>query len=181
MKKSTKIIISSIIIILIIALSIMTYLYLDMRKVAENNLKALLDSAESNWKIRSELTDKVNELEEKLANSNSNIETDNQNNNQVNIQYGDTFYATIKSIGQNQEQKTVVRVSGLDINDINTRDDFYFTIRDTTDIIWRHEKIDVEDLKVGQNVAITFNGNVQETSPAGLTNVIRIKLLDDEK
>lgn len=61
---------------------------------------------------------------------------------------GTTFYATIEEIRDNY-----LMVSGLKINDINSRGEFFFTIDDKTQ--WRHTEITLTDLKVGNMVCIT--------------------------
>ncbi len=85
-----------------------------------------------------------------------------------------TFYATIDSINGN-----VVQVTGLEINDINFRWRFDFSIAEDTKIDWRYTDLDASALKVGQTIAIMFDGSIQETDPAGITHVNRITLLDD--
>ena len=89
--------------------------------------------------------------------------------------YPQTFYATITDI-----QSDTLTVKGMEINDINYRSDFTFTVRDDTRIYWRYTDITLEDLDIGDNISITFSGEVQETSPAKIT-VDVIQLLDDEK
>ena len=37
-----------------------------------------------------------------------------------------------------------------------------------------------KDLKEGDNISITFTGLVQETSPAGIQEVLKVQLLDDD-
>lgn len=85
-----------------------------------------------------------------------------------------TFYATIDSVNG-----AVVQVTGLEINDINFRWRYDFSVADDTKIIWRYTELDESVLKAGQRVAITFDGSIQETDPAGITHVNRIVLLDD--
>lgn len=176
MKKVTKIIISIVIIVLIIALSIMTYLYFDMKDIVKENQNTTIRLAEENWKKDCELNDKIAELEEKLENTSSGIQVDSKGNS--NNQVGDTFYATIQSIDKNNEGMIMLTVSGLEVNDANTRGDFRFIIKDTTDLIWMNTRIEPEELKVGQNISITYNGSINETSPAVLNNVIKVKLLN---
>lgn len=88
---------------------------------------------------------------------------------------GTTFYAVIDDI---RDQN--IWVSGLDINDINSRGEFYFTIEDTTKLQWRHTEISLSDLKVGNTISVTYTGLVLETSPAGIEDVIQVQLLDDK-
>lgn len=89
----------------------------------------------------------------------------------------DTFYATILTIDKN-----VLLVEGLEVNDINTRGQFYLTVDENTRLDWRGTEIALSDLDVGDRIAITWSGPVQESSPANIMNPVhRIKLLDDEK
>lgn len=88
---------------------------------------------------------------------------------------GTTFYAVIDVI---RDQN--IWVSGLDVNDINSRGEFYFTIEDTTKLQWRHTEISLSDLKVGNTISVTYTGLVLETSPAGIEDVIQVQLLDDK-
>ena len=50
------------------------------------------------------------------------------------------------------------------------------------DMTWRGEKIKVSDLKVGNNIAITFTDEMLTSiSPTPLTEVVKIQILDNEK
>ena len=42
-------------------------------------------------------------------------------------------------------------------------------------------EIGLSDLEVGDNISITFDGEILDTYPAQINDVIRIILLDDEK
>lgn len=89
----------------------------------------------------------------------------------------DTFYATILSIDDN-----VLLVEGLEVNDINTRGQFYIKTDENTRLDWLGTEITLSELDVGDRIAITWSGLVQETSPANIMDPVhRIKLLDDEK
>ena len=94
-----------------------------------------------------------------------------------------TFYATITDIQDTglTIDDTALSVKGLDINDINFRGDFKFVITEATEIEWRNTEIETDDLEVGDNISIIFNGSIQETYPAKINDVLKIKLLDDEK
>lgn len=83
-----------------------------------------------------------------------------------------TFYAEITDISGGH-----MVVSGLSVNDINFRGDFTLSA-DNAEITWRYEEISAEDLDVGDNISITFAGDVQERYPAGLTDVVKIELLN---
>ena len=89
----------------------------------------------------------------------------------------DTFYATILTIDDH-----VLLVEGLEVNDINTRGQFYIQVDENTRLDWLGTEIALSDLDVGDRIAITWSGLVQESSPANIMNPVhRIKLLDDEK
>ena len=99
--------------------------------------------------------------------------------------YPDTFYATIEEIsdGELYGDKTI-KVKGLDINDVNHRGEFYFTvildhIPDNFKIEFNGTKIAFEELKVGQKVAVYNYGDVLESEPAYLSQVRKIVVLDD--
>ena len=87
-----------------------------------------------------------------------------------------TFYATVSDIRDN-----AVTVTGMEVNDINFRGEFCFSVTEETEITWRYTDISLGDLEAGDNVSITFTGEVMETSPAQLQGVEMIQLLDDEK
>lgn len=84
---------------------------------------------------------------------------------------GTTFYAVIEEIRENR-----ILVQGLEINDINGRGAFELTVGD----IWRGVPITAEDLKVGNTISVTYTGEVLESYPAQVRDVLRIQLLDDE-
>lgn len=88
---------------------------------------------------------------------------------------GSTFYAVIEQIDGNH-----LNIKGLEINDINYRGSFHCTVESETVLEWRNTEITLEDLEGGDSVSITYTGEVQETSPAGLEHVVKIQLLDDE-
>ena len=87
-----------------------------------------------------------------------------------------TFYATVSDIRDN-----AVTVTGMEVNDINFRGEFCFSGTEETEITWRYTDISLGDLEAGDNVSITFTGEVMETSPAQIQGVEMIQLLDDEK
>lgn len=91
---------------------------------------------------------------------------------------GQTFYAKILEIDGNY-----FHVEGLEINDINHRGEFTFTVSEDTMLEWRNTKLLMTsgDLDVGDLISITYSGSVQETYPARLTKVDKITLLDDER
>lgn len=87
-----------------------------------------------------------------------------------------TFYAVI-----DQTDGSHFQVTGLEVNDINHRWQFRFSVEEGTPIVWRGTAISAAGLEPGDTVAITYTGAVQETSPAGIQTVLKIELLDDEK
>lgn len=86
-----------------------------------------------------------------------------------------TFYATISDI-----RGDTLTVAGMDVNDINFRGEFCFSIEKETKIIWRYTDIPADDLEVGDHISITFTGEVLETYPGQIQHVTVIQLLDDE-
>lgn len=86
-----------------------------------------------------------------------------------------TFYATITDIKDNR-----LTIKGMDINDINYRGEFCFSVGEETTIEWRGTTITVDDLEIGDMIAVSFTGEVLETYPAQLEMVDIIQLLDDE-
>ena len=86
-----------------------------------------------------------------------------------------TFYAEIKEITDNH-----FLVQGLTVNDINYRGEFTFSIMGETELLWRVAEIELSDLDVGDNIAITFVGEVLESYPAQITEIVRVQLLEDE-
>lgn len=89
---------------------------------------------------------------------------------------GQTFYATVKQIGDSW-----LLVEGLEVNDVNHRGAFTLSVSEDTKLVWHYTELLFEELKVGQNVAVTYTGVVQESYPARLPSVLRIELLDDDK
>ncbi len=87
----------------------------------------------------------------------------------------ETFYAEIKEMKENW-----FLVEGLSINDINYRGKFEFSIDGETELEWRGTAIEVSDFDIGDTISITYFGNYLESSPAQITGIIRIQLLDDE-
>lgn len=87
-----------------------------------------------------------------------------------------TFYAIISDI-----QNNTFTVTGMEVNDINFRGKFCFSVAEETKITWRYIDISVEDLDIGDNIAITFTGEILETDPGQIQQVKMIQLLGDEK
>lgn len=101
-------------------------------------------------------------------------------NNEVKYQ---SFYATITDIEKTglTIDDTALTVKGLEINDINFRGNFQFVITEATEIEWRNTKLDSSELEIGDNISIIFTGNIQESEPAKIENILKIQLLDNEK
>lgn len=99
--------------------------------------------------------------------------------------YPDTFYATIEeisdSVGYGVKE---IKIKGLNINDINHREDYYFdvyldNIGDNVKIKWNKTDISFDQLKVGQTISISNYGDILESEPNYLTSVRMIVVLDD--
>ena len=90
--------------------------------------------------------------------------------------FAQTFYASITDI-----QGSALTVEGLAVNDINFRGRFHFQVEEDTELLWRYEALPLSDLDPGDRISITFTGPVAESDPAGLSDVVRIQLLYDEK
>ena len=87
----------------------------------------------------------------------------------------ETFYATITQI--NDKNFTV---KGIEANDINYRGEFVFLLAEETALEWRGTEIEVSDLAVNDMVSITFAGEIQETYPARIMNVVKVQLLGEK-
>jgi len=95
--------------------------------------------------------------------------------------YGHTFYATIESIKQYNDGSIHITAKGLEINDINYRNDFTFKVDDSIKITWIGGKLKASDLKIGNNISITFTDEIITTViPTPLKEVVEIQVLDDE-
>ncbi len=94
---------------------------------------------------------------------------------------GTTFYAKIDSIRENNG--TIhISATGLDVNNINWRGKYNFSIKESTDIVWRGVKIPVSDLGVKNNIAITITDEtIPDVMPTPLQEIEKIELLDDKK
>jgi len=86
-----------------------------------------------------------------------------------------TFYGSIDDIRSNS-----LCVIGLEENDINHRGAFRFSVKDVP-MSWRSTEIAWKDLQIGDVVAVTYAGPVQETAPAGIGNVVKLELLSDRE
>ncbi len=89
----------------------------------------------------------------------------------------DTFYAEITNMKDGN-----FSVTGISMNDINYRGDFNFAVlSEETELEWRGTPMLISEFEVGDLISITFSGAIQESDPAYIENVVKIKLLDDEK
>lgn len=87
-----------------------------------------------------------------------------------------TFYATIDHISGNN-----ITVTGLPVNDINSRGQFVLKIDSDTILEWRLTELSADELVKGDTIAVTYTGDVLESYPAQILKVLKIQLLDDEK
>ena len=92
-----------------------------------------------------------------------------------------TFYAEIISITGTLENGNLVTVEGLSVNEINYRGEFSFSVFGETSLEWHNTSLEFSELEIGDTISITFSGEVQETSPATISQVLKIQLLDDNK
>lgn len=92
---------------------------------------------------------------------------------------GDVFYAVIEDISEYQ-QYTNILVRGLEINDINHRGTYNFSLKEDTILEWIYAPIEKSQLKVGQTVSIRSVGGVAESAPAQLSYVDKVIVLDDK-
>ncbi len=84
----------------------------------------------------------------------------------------DTIYATIL-----EKQDNYFHVEGLSVNDVNGQGEYIVPLKDDVKLLWRGTEITAADLQVGDNIAITYSGDVQESYPAQFTQVLQIKKL----
>lgn len=94
---------------------------------------------------------------------------------------GTTFYAKIDSIRENNG--TIhISATGLDVNNINWRGKYNFSVKENTDIIWMNMKIPVSALGAKNNIAITITDEIiLDIVPTPLREIEKIELLDDKK
>ena len=92
----------------------------------------------------------------------------------IDVQDCTTIYATISQISGGK-----VRADGLEVNDINGRGSFSFTLSEDTPITWHHTKIALSALQKGYNIAITYTGGTKETYPVQLEQVVKVEVLND--
>lgn len=92
-----------------------------------------------------------------------------------------TFYAKIDSIRENNG--TIhISATGLDVNNINWRGKYNFSVKENTDITWMDVKIPVSALGAKNNIAITITDEIiLDIVPTPLQEIEKIELLDDKK
>lgn len=71
-------------------------------------------------------------------------------------------------------------MKGLEVNDINDRGEFTFSVTDKTALTWRGTKVSLSDFDPGDTVSITYSGYRLAIYPEALQDVYRVQLLDDE-
>lgn len=89
---------------------------------------------------------------------------------------GVTFKARVVKVYENR-----LLVRGLEENGINFRGEYSVSIDENTELTWKGKHIPLSEFDVGDKVEVSFTGAVQETSPARPQDVVRVRLLDDEK
>lgn len=157
--KKKEIILYLMIIILITFFAFITYMYLKTTHIYENNSNDLTNKI---FKLNEEVTELEKELE--------------------NIRFGQTFYATIVEIKTTKKGTTMLHVKCLDINNRDHIGDYYITISDMTLITWNGKVINISELDIGDNIAITYTDeSIATMYPPTLSEIVRIRLLDDEK
>lgn len=89
------------------------------------------------------------------------------------------FWAKIEKIDLEYQN---IYVKGSPVNDINHRDAYCFQIEADTIIREMIEEnlICMEDLKMGDTVYITYTGDVLETSPATLLDVVKVERFNED-
>ena len=90
----------------------------------------------------------------------------------------ESFNAVITEIGENY---SYIQVEGLETNDINDRGAFEFSVEDDTKLEWHNTPIKLSEFDVGDCITVTYTGGVMESYPAKIEQVIKLRLLDDEK
>lgn len=83
---------------------------------------------------------------------------------------GLTIYATVEEINGN----------GLLVNGLaDGWSKYWFTVQEDTDLVKWGKKISIDEIAVGNMVAITYVGVIQESYPAEILEVVFVKVLDD--
>ena len=82
-----------------------------------------------------------------------------------------TFYAEVKDVGDD-----TILVEGISLNDESFRGEFRYDVWEATKLEWRNTPISLSDLDNGDLVSITLI-----TDRGGITDLFKIRLLDDER
>lgn len=97
------------------------------------------------------------------------------NPNEVHSQH--TFNAIIKRIRKSGETAVILAV-GIENMNPSYQEEFEFSIDYDTKLLWEENEIELSDLKAGQQISITFSGEILETSPAVLEEVTEVVVND---
>ncbi len=95
-----------------------------------------------------------------------------------------SFYAIIEDKIEKDNGNTIVFVKGLETNEEQWRGEIYFNIKknEKVDIIYKNKNISISDLKVGDEVQITFEDKIINSMyPIPLNEVTKIELIDNNE
>lgn len=99
--------------------------------------------------------------------------------------YPNVFYATIEEIGTSLPNVKEIKVKGLDVNELNYRKNFTIHLSESNipvNLKIQHNGTDISinDLKVGQKIAVYDYSHNENTSDTLLQSVFKIVVLNDE-
>lgn len=93
--------------------------------------------------------------------------------NSVNIPNAISFYGIILEKSENK-----LHIQGIPENDINHRGEFIMATNNIEQLYNEHgQKITIEQLNIGAEIRITYDGMVMESYPSQLTRIYRIDLI----
>lgn len=95
-----------------------------------------------------------------------------------------SFYAIIEDKIEKDNGNTIVFVKGLETNEEQWRGEIYFNIEknEKVEIIYKNKNISISDLKVGDEVQITFEDKIINLMyPIPLNEVTKIELIDNNE
>ncbi len=95
-----------------------------------------------------------------------------------------SFYALIEDKIEKDNGNTIVFVKGLETNEEQWRGEIYFNIEknEKVEIIYKNKNISISDLKVGDEVQITFEDKIINSMyPIPLNEVTKIELIDNNE
>lgn len=95
-----------------------------------------------------------------------------------------SFYAIIEDKIEKDNGNTIVFVKGLETNEEQWRGEIYFNIEknEKVEIIYKNKNISISDLKVGDEVQITFEDKIINSMyPTPLNEVTKIELIDNNE